>query len=307
VLRIVYRLPDGILKKVLKRLRLYQPPLHRLIELSEGNIESLEARSIEYSGLLEDVQVNGTWKRTGRGRLEALDKWITSLISESILGAFTLLDVGGSDGVTTLDSVRYFEEQYKVKVKATILEMNMRLHCYRRGCFRYYVTHNGIPLLLQFGLLGLLFEETKAKEGIVFNPIIRVMKMWMQRHAFEKFFVDCGELHFVNPIVCNNPNINWLERDVLQYDPALVGQFDLIRCCNILNLGYFTESQLVEGIGILTHYLKSEGFLLVSRTTEDREGALHTASLWQKHDDELHHITDMNGGSEIKKLLLENV
>ena len=44
-----------------------------------------------------------------------------------------ILDAGGSDGSTTFDTVCYFRENLGVEVKATILEMQLRLHCFRRG------------------------------------------------------------------------------------------------------------------------------------------------------------------------------
>ena len=142
------------------------------MELSEGNVESIAVRSKEFSELLHDVMINGVWKRTGPGRLAVLDEWVVSFLPLPAT-SFKILDVGGSDGSTTFDTVRYFRENLGVEVKATILEMQLRLHCFRRGCLRYYLTHDLNPLLVQIGLLGILLEETEAKEGLLFNPIVR--------------------------------------------------------------------------------------------------------------------------------------
>lgn len=301
--KLVCGLRNGAFKKVLKRVRLYHPPLHRLLELSEGDAETVITRSREFSELLDDVLINGVWKRTGSGRLAVLDKWVTAFLPNPLPVSFRILDVGGSDGSTTFDTVRYFRENYAVEVKATILEMQLRLHCFRRGCLRYYLTHDRNPLLVQFGLLGVLLEETKAKEGVVFNPIVRVVKKYLQLFSFEKYLQYCGDLLLESPLVRNSPDIVWLEQDLFRFDPALVGTFDFIRCCNVLNCGYFSKSQIYDAVHLLPLYLKPRGLLMVSRTIEDSTGFLHTASLWMKTGTDLQHVSDLNGGSEVKKLV----
>jgi len=301
--KLVFKLANGPFKKVLKRLRLYYPPLQCLMELSGGSAESLVTRTKQFSELLDDVLINGVWKRTGLGRLAILDKWVVSIIPDSHPMSFRILDVGGSDGSTTFDTVSYFRENLKVEVKATILEMQLRLHCFRRGCLRYYLTHDRSPLLVQIGPLGVLLEETKAKEGFVFNPIVRVTKRCLKRFSFEKHLQDCGDLLLESPLVKNSPDIVWLEKDLFHFEPALVGTFDFIRCCNVLNCGYFSEPQIYDALQLLVLYLKPKGLLLVSRTIEDSTSSLHTASLWMKTGEDLQHVSDLNGGSEVKKLV----
>jgi len=272
------------------------------MELSEGD-EPAIIRSKEFSELLDDVLINGVWKKTGWGRLAILDKWVASFLPDPLPKPLRILDVGGSDGSTTFDTVRYFREDLGVEVKATILEVQLRLHCFHRGCIRYYLTHDQNPLLVQIGLLGILLEETEANEGFIFNPIIRATKKCLHRLAFEKYLRDCGDLLLENPLVTGDPDIVWLERDLFRFDPELVGTFDIIRCCNVLNCGYFNERQIHDAVQLLAHYLKLKGLILVSRTIEDPSGSLQTASLWMKNGADLQHISDLNGGSEAKKLI----
>ncbi len=303
--KLVCILPNGPLKNVLKRLRLYYPPLHRLMALSKGNTESLVARSKEFSELLNDVLINGVWKRTGLGRLTILDEWVVSFLTTSS-GSFKILDVGGSDGSTTFDTLRYFQENLNVEAKAAILELHLRLHCFRRGCLRYYLTHDQSPLLLQIGPLGVLFEETKGKEGVVFNPIVRIIKKYLQCFSLEKYLKNDGDLILQSPLVENSPNIIWIEQNLFHFDPAMAETFDFIRCCNVLNCGYFSDAQIYDAVRLLTFYLKHKGLLLVSRTIDTSTGPLHTASLWMKNGEVIQHISDLNGGSEVKKIVTAN-
>lgn len=307
--KLVCSLSNGPFKKGLKRLRLYHPPLHRLLDLSDGTVESLVNRSKEFSELLDDILINGVWKRTGVGRLSALDEWVGAVLPEPLPISFDILDVGGSDGSTTFNTVCYFRDILGLDVKATILEMQLRLHYFRYGCIRYYLTHDRSPLFVQFGLLGVLFEETKAKEGFLLNPIIRLMKKCFQQLTFDKFLHDCGEILLESPLVRNSSDIVWLEQDLLLFDPKLTETFNFIRCCNVLNCGYFSDRQIHDAIQLFALYLKPKGLLLVSRTIEDSTGLMHTASLWMKIGADLQHVSDLNGGSEVKKLVpvIQNV
>jgi len=301
--KLVCRLPDGLLKKILKRLRLYHPPLHRLQALSQGSEASLVSRSKEFSELLEDVIINGVWKRTGLARLIVLDQWVIPFIEgRPISESLAMLDVGASDGSTTFDTVTYFQENLKAPVKATILEMQLRLHYFHRWGIRYYLTYDQIPLLIQIGLWGILFEEIKAKEGFIFNPIIRLTKKFLQRHRLEKYMRQAEDLLLENPLARNNSAIVWLEQNLFNFDPTLVGTFDFIRCCNVLNCGYFTEGQIADALQILVSYLKPKGLLLVSRTVDDATGPVHTASLWEKTTVGLAYVSQLNGGSEVKAI-----
>ncbi len=273
------------------------------MELSEGSAESLVTRSKEFSEILDDVLINGVWKRTGAGRLTVLDKWVSSILPDSLPMSFRMLDVGGSDGSTTFDTLHYLRENLGVEGRATILEMQLRLHCFRRGWLCYYLTHERSPLLVQIGLLGVLFEEIKAKEGFIFNPIVRITKKFLQRISFEKYLQDCGDLFLKSPLVRNSPDIVWLERDLFQFEPTLVGTFHFIRCCNVLNYHYFSERRIYDAVQLLALYLKPKGLLLLSRTMEDSTGSLHRASLWMKTGTILQHLSDLNGGSEVKKMV----
>ncbi len=303
MLKFVCVLPNGALKKVLKRLRLYHPSLHRLMELSRGDKESLLSRSKEFSGLLQDLLINGVWKYTNPGRLAGLDEWVASILPRFSSQPFRMLDVGGSDGSTTFDTINYFKKKCGLGVKAYILDMQLRLHCFRRGYLWYYLTYCHSPLLIQIGPLGILFEEIKSKEGVVFNLIVRVIRKCMQRFSLEKYMNNYGDLLLENPLARNNSDIIWLEQDLFQFDPALKGSFDFIRCSNVLNDCYFSQARIYDALRLLAIYLKPGGLLLVSRTIEDSTGFLNHASLWVKNGEGLQHLSDLNGGSEVKKFM----
>lgn len=303
MLKFVGILRNRRLKTVLQRFRIYHPPLYRLLELAEGSAASLVARSEEFSGILNDVIIGGVWKRTGPGRLTQLDQWVASYVPTAGPAPFAMLDVGGSDGSTTFDMVNTFKASLGVKAIATILEKQLRLRMFQRGPVRYYLTEAGNPLFLQIGILGALLEPTKAREGLVFNPIVRMITRVLHRFRLEEHLLDRGDIYLQSPLAKHNPDIIWLERDLFQLDPQLCGSFDYIRCCNVLNCGYFAPSQIREAIDVLTRYLKPEGLLLLARTQDGPLHCEHTASLWKHSPSGLRHIADLNGGSETNAVM----
>lgn len=301
--KFVGRVESKRAREVLRRLRLYHPPLRRLKELSQGSADSLPERSAEFSEILNDVLVNGVWKRTGPGRLVTLDRWIIPYLKGSAPQPFRMLDVGGSDGTTTFDTLAFLKASLGVDAQATILEMQLRLHCFRLGPAEYYLTHDGQPWLLQFGPLGVLFEETAAKEGLLLNPIVRLARRRLHALALERHMQDCGDLLLESPLVANNRGIDWIERDLFDFDYLLSDSFDFVRCCNVLNLGYFVDQRIKEGLQILSRYLRPDGLLLIARSVDGEKGPLNAATLWRRVETGMAHVADFNRGSEVKHLM----
>src|ERR1035437_3615186 len=302
--KIIYNSENRKINSVLKWLHLDHPSLQRLKQLSEGSPETLIVRSKEYGKLLDDLWINGVNKKTGLRRLATLDEWLLSVIPKPFSASISIMDVGGSDGSTTFELVQYLNENLGIEIKASILEMQLRLHCFRRGFIRYYLTNDKIPFLLQIGPVGILLEEKKcSKMRFVFNPLVRFIKKYLKRLCLENYLRNEGDLLLKNPIAKENSNIYWIEQDLFQFNQALVGAFDFIRCCNILNYSYFSEVQISKAVQLLAHYLKPKGFLLVSRSLENSNSSLHRASLWVRTRRGLKHISDLNGGSEIKEIV----
>lgn len=303
IFKIIYNSKNDKLKKVLRWLHLYHPSLDRLSELSEGSSETLIDRSIEFSSLLKGLWINGVDKRTGLGRLVVLDEWLISFIHKPLLSPISILDVGGSDGSTTLELVQYLKENLGIEIKAAILERQLRLHCFRRGWIRYYLTNEKKPFILQIGPVAVLLEQVKGKTRFIFNPIVRFIQKCLSRLHFEKHLKNEGDLLFMNPLVREISNLRWIEQDLFKFNKDLVETFDFVRCCNILNVDYFSEDQIFNAIKLLSSYLKPNGLLLLSRSTDDSNGSLLTASIWIRSQRSLMHISDLNGGSEIKEIV----
>jgi len=280
------------------------PSLKHLKEISNGSPETLTNRSVEYSSLLNGIWIDGTDKRTGWGRLLEIDKWITSVINKSGSSPFTFLEVGGSDGSTTYELMQHLHNEFKSEINAVILEKQLRLHCYVKNNLSYYLTHDNRPFLLQFGTIGVLLERNIGRMRFLFNPLVRIIQKCLKSWEIEKYLLKDEDILFINPLIRETSNIVWVEQNLFDFNESLSENFNLIRCSNILNREYFSDSDITIAIQLLKRYLKQGGFLVVSRSIDGIDGTSYaTASIWRKHDNELTHVSDLNDGSEIKVLL----
>ncbi len=302
--KLIYKYYDHPVSTVLQRLRLYHPPLNYLNDLSEDSSKAIDVRSQEFSCLMKHILIKGTWKRTGVGRLVDLDKWVISLNLFETKN-INMLEIGGSDGITTYDTLRYFNKNYGIEIKASIMEMNLTLHCYRKGLLKYYLTNDYNPLLLQIWTIGILLEETNNKEGVIFNPLIKYIKNYLRGVNVSKNFKKYDDIILKNPVVKNSTNIKWLEQSVFEYNQSIENSFDFIRCSNVLNNGYFEPSKITQAFDLLKKYLRPNGLLLISRTVDIPSRVIHTASLWRKSGGKMVHVSDLNGGSEVKNNVSE--
>jgi len=253
--------------------------------------------------MLDGLWINGVDKRTGPNRLEVFDKWLITFLDDSLTRAISILDVGGSDGITTLELIKHLQEYSDTEVNATILEKQLRLFYYKRGCMNFFLTSEKKPFLLQIGIIGILLEERTGRLSYIFNPIVRFLRSRLQHSQFEKHFRRQEDILFINPKVKESPKLSWIEQDLFLYNKDLESKYDIIRCSNILNMDYFSQIQIRMAFQILTTYLKPNGLLAVSRSLEINEGSSTTASIWRKSSGQLMLVSDLNGGSEVKSMV----
>src|SRR5277367_4088520 len=81
----------------------------RLLEITRAPDQvsgSGEAKSDPFSLILHDLRMGGAWKRTNRGRLRQTEQMLCGHIAPELRAELTLLDIGASDGITTVEAIR---------------------------------------------------------------------------------------------------------------------------------------------------------------------------------------------------------
>jgi hypothetical protein len=253
-----------------------------------------------FSELVSSIRVGKTHKLTRPNRLEIPTRALCRVVTPSADRPFALLDVGGSDGVTTQDAVRALEERLQQPVAACLIDPFVRLRRFRSGPVVEYRTPDQSPVMVRVGRIGLQLSSLDTSRDLVSRPL---GEWYLRRHAFRKAMPLDATIALVNPAVAADPRIEVREWDVLQYDPSLDDRFHAVRASNVLNRSYFSAAQIIGALANLHAYLREDGLLLISRSLEEGGRETDHGTIWIRRPDRFSRIDAFGSGSEVADLV----
>ena len=89
--------------------------------------------SDRFSLILHDLRMAGVWKRTNRQRLKRTEEMLCTHIAPEFRRGITFLDLGASDGITTVEAVCALQRAFGAEVRAYLTDVNLWLLRYHRG------------------------------------------------------------------------------------------------------------------------------------------------------------------------------
>jgi hypothetical protein len=267
---------------------------------SAGHASPAEELSDRFSLVLHDLRVGGTWKRTNRGRLKRTEEMLSQHTPAELKQGFTLLDVGASDGTTTVEVVRALRQAFAGDIHAVLADRDIGLSRYRHGPVVEYRATDGEPIMVRLGPFGVRLAKQRRDAEPQSNALAR---RYLQCHRFRRSMRLDARISLVNPVAHREPGITILQFDCLIRNETLADSISAIRASNVLNLGYFNPSQIHTATGHFHSYLKNGGCLVVSSNAGQPEGETENGSVWRKDDQRFRWIEDFGIGSEIKSLI----
>jgi hypothetical protein len=253
----------------------------------------------EFSAILFDIRIGNLRKRTHGGRLRETERVICKRLGELRSAELTILDIGGSDGVTTLDLVEAIRTVTSKPVKAVLADKDLWLVAYRRGLVTEYRTRSGEPVMVRCGRLGFRLPASEYAWDIFSNILAKYYLTWSR---FRASLREERQIGLVNPGVLLEEAILPVEMNCLAFHKEFREQIDVIRASNVLNPRYFTREQIAQTIRHCYMYLKPGGFLVVSRNHDERDQEVERGSIWVKIAENFQLEEEFNGGSEITPL-----
>jgi hypothetical protein len=252
-----------------------------------------------FSQVLHDLRMGGAWKRTGSRRLVQTEQVLQRHLSRARHAKITLLDLGASDGITTLELLQAFRRAGYGEVSACATDLNLWLYRFRLGPLIEYRAANGEPIMVRLGPLGLRLSRNRREIGgsDIFSAWYLGSKS--VRNAMR---LDT-RITLVNPLVSSEPDIIVSELNCLQRNDLFLDKFTAARASNVLNLGYFGPDQIVSAITHLHAYVRQDGCLVVSRNGDTPAGEVENGSVWMKRADRFERIDDFGTGSEVKDII----
>ncbi len=252
-----------------------------------------------FSQVLHDLRMGGAWKRTGSRRLVQTEEMLQRHLSPANHSNITLLDLGASDGITTLELIHAFRRAGYGEVRAYATDLNLWLYRFRLGPLIEYRAGDGEPIMVRLGPLGL--RLAKHRREIDGSDLFSASYL-MSKRVRDAMRVDT-RIALVNPLVSSEPDIIVSELNCLERNDKFQGKFTAARASNILNLGYFEPDQIVSAITHLHAYLRQDGCLVVSRNVDSTAGEVENGSVWVKHANRFERVDDFGSGSEVKEIV----
>lgn len=209
------------------------------------------------------------------------------------------LDVGASDGGTTLDAVYAMRSGLGKEIQTCLIDRNLWLYRYRYGVLLEYRGEDGVPVILRIGPIALRLD--KEHKDFLTKKYLTTFEPLRLR------LTPAGRISLLNPLVMQAKEIHPEVANCLEYNPSFRERFDAVRASNILNHCYFDGASLRLAISHLFEYLQEDGVLLISRNRATGDGEVEIGTIWRKRSGRLIKLEDFGGGTDIKDILDENL
>ena len=256
--------------------------------------------SRDFSEVVSSIRIGRTHKLTRPNRLAGPTGALCDRLQSPARDTLQFLDVGGSDGITTLEAVRMLEARLERPVHACLIDPFIRLVRYRSGSTVEYRTPDQSPVMVRVGPIGLQLSSV----GTTRDPLSRGLGRWyLGRTAARQSMRVDATISLVNPLVAADPSVTVLEWDAMRHNPALVDRFHAVRASNVLNRSYFSGEQIEHALSHLHGYLRDGGWLLVSRSHASDSGEVDHGSIWRKEGGRFVRQHSFGAGSEIAALV----
>ncbi len=266
------------------------------------DVAARDRASAAFSHMLDDLCVNGSWKRSLPSRLQGSEAVLCRLLTAGGPGAvLDVLDLGASDGITTVELLNALRRAGVAGARLRLADLTLTLHRNRAGALVEYRTARGEPVLARLGWLGLRLPRSPRR----FDGLSTLLaRLYLKLGPVRRRLRETGTISLINPVARSDPDLEAFELDVLVRNDALSGRFDGIRASNVLNKENFSRDQLRRALGNLHAYLREGGYLLISRNQIGRGGETERGSIWQRRGSGFIPVEGFGGGSELAEVVV---
>lgn len=203
-----------------------------------------------------------------------------------------IIDVGASDGSTSLDLIEILKDNFS---KYYVTDISFYLNVINKKGNTYFYDPSSKNCLIIVNNYFIIFKDEKS----TLNPIKIIANYLISKApTFDpKVNIKCN--------LCQPDLLRLFTKDsrIIMKEWDIFNRWDgekadFIKAANILNKSFFLDEQLIEATKNIKGALKEGGKLLI---VENRE--IEKWSLFEYNDSKLEHLISENGGSEILDFL----
>lgn len=260
--------------------------LKRFFRLDPLTILDPDATPAQFREAMSSIYIGGTIKITGTSRHGAAD----DLLVENVdLSGANIVDIGASDGSTSVDLISRLEDF----ASYTIADLYLSLDAVEVGS--HTVLFHGDQAVLVGGKYLSAWPELSGVVEMLYRPVIaRARKMRSSRS---------DEVLLLNPttraLINSDPRVTTQVHDVFTVWPD--PKPDVIKIANLLRKLYFSDEQLSEALVAVRDSLPEGGHLLIVENPRIK-GIDIRAGLWRREGRELAEVGRV-GDPEISHLV----
>ncbi len=242
------------------------------------------------------LRVDSTFMTTSYNRMNDVNKILKKKINKYFSKKITICDFAVSSGQSTLE---LFLDLNKNKINKIIgFDKKIFITIYQIEKFIFLYSSSNELLMVEYNKQCLryryffLFKKTEKILPRLFN----------RAYLFDLINIKYKKSKLLIPNLNNINELEFFEQDIFNIDKKYFNRFDVVRVSNLLNYSYFSETKLKKAILNIKKISKENSIILINRTPNKKRK--NTASFFRKKNGRFKLIEDINGGSEIKGLML---
>jgi hypothetical protein len=247
---------------------------------------------------------NGVYKTTSDHRLDEVNAFVAEQWRKLKTSPREILDVGASSAISSAEwADQLSDDGFDARITALDASLFGRLV---RLSPVHEVLIDDAGNVLQHLLVGRPARPWRRRRDYLTGYwLVRRILNSSARRKLRRLESGAGSsVMLVSPRARNHPRVDFVQGDILKSpDKSLLGRFGAIRAANILNRGYFGNSDIAQAIANLRLCLTGVGsFLIAARTWEDGSNHATLFKVGQAHRFEV--LARLREGSEIEDLVL---
>jgi hypothetical protein len=245
-----------------------------------------------FTDAISAICIDGVWRTTCKGRHSGSDKLLLARIGER--KELRILDVGISDGVTSLELAEKLNAQFSV-FYGTDLHVSLKL----------VETEDGLVLYRPPEMACVMVVTRRL---VVYNPPVRGINPLNRLAA--RICDKAPSVHKSRSLSLLHPRlrsraevdsrIQLMEWDIFRPWPR--EQIDVVRVANLLNPCYFSSEDLLRGVSNLFTATKEDGLIQVVETRSAEQ-----STLFRKFGNRLEVVSRLGPGCDVERLCLDHV
>ena len=235
------------------------------------------------------LRVDTTFKTTSYNRMPELNMKLNKYIKKFFSKNIRICDFGVSSGQSTLE---LYQDLNKLKIKKIYgfdKHINIKVYKFKNLVF-LYSSKNDL-LMVEYKKHCLRYRYFYIFKKIE-NFLLHFLHFMKIKH--KKSNVLMPNLNKIN-------KCKFFEQNIFNINKKYYDLFDVVRVSNLLNYSYFSKDKLRLAISNINKISKEKCIILVNRTTNKKK---NLATFFIKKNGKFELLEDINGGSEIKELML---